>query len=159
MILFSSSGMKCIPRAVVADAKGCVLHDSHAEILAIRAFNCFLLDELDKVLNGRFRSYNDHFKLVEYPSKIIQWRDVSIESPSENHHHWHPPFKIKDDLRIFMYCSEMPCGDASIELVMSRQKDQKPWPVDVSMAKEEGLKGMSHFSQLGIVRRKPGESY
>lgn len=159
LILLSSSGMKCIPCTMVTDAKGCVLHDSHAEILAIRAFNRFLLEEVEKMLNGRSCNGNDLSKSVEYQSKIIRWQDGSSKSLSDNLDHWQPPFKIKDHLRIFLYCSEMPCGDASVELVMSRQKDQTAWPIDENAAVDGGLKGMSHFSQMGIVRRKPGESY
>lgn len=150
--------MKCIPRTQVANAKGCVLHDSHAEIVVMRLFNRHLLEEVEKMINGRPCNANDGSKLVEYQSKILQWRGASSDQSSDKLDHWQPPFKIKDDLRIFLYCSEIPCGDASIELVMSRQKDQTPWPIDDSGVKEEGLKGMSHLSQLGIVRRKPGES-
>ena len=159
VILFSSTGMKCIPHTIVANAKGCILHDSHAEILAIRAFNRFLLEEVENAVENQSCNSNDSSNSIKYQSRIVQWQDRSSKSPSDHLDHWQPPFKIKDDLRIFMYCSEMPCGDASIELVMSRQKDPTPWPVAESVAVDEGLKGMSHFSQLGIVRKKPGESY
>ncbi len=55
-----------------------------------------------------------------------------------------------------MYCSEAPCGDASMELVMEAQEDATPWPI---ASHDDGsptqLLGRGSFSQLGIVRRKP----
>jgi tRNA-specific adenosine deaminase 1 len=66
-----------------------------------------------------------------------------------------------------MYCSEAPCGDASMELVMDTQEDATPWtsppptisdmpstttsPIDSPSA----LRGRSNFSHLGLVRLKP----
>ncbi len=56
-----------------------------------------------------------------------------------------------------MYCSEAPCGDASMELVMEAQEDATPWAVSVpDEGIASGLLGRGSFSQLGIVRRKPG---
>jgi len=72
-----------------------------------------------------------------------------------------------------MYCSEAPCGDASMELVMDRQDDATPWTSpeaivsstsndrdDIEVAEQEGtgmgaLRGRSHFGNLGAVRCKP----
>ncbi|KAI4738010.1 adenosine-deaminase domain-containing protein [Aureobasidium sp. EXF-12298] len=39
-----ATGMKCLPRDKIQALDGNVVHDSHAEILALRAFNRFLLD-------------------------------------------------------------------------------------------------------------------
>lgn len=75
------------------------------------------------------------------------------------------PFAIKDDVRIHMYCSEAPCGDASMELTMDAQDDATPWDVPLSPASvacpesrvsaAPELRGRGYFSELGIVRRKP----
>ncbi|KAK3109394.1 hypothetical protein LTR53_017397, partial [Teratosphaeriaceae sp. CCFEE 6253] len=37
--------MKCLPHVKLEQAKGNVLHDWHGEILALRAFNLWLVDE------------------------------------------------------------------------------------------------------------------
>jgi tRNA-specific adenosine deaminase 1 len=75
------------------------------------------------------------------------------------------PFVIKQDVNIHMYCSEAPCGDASMELIMQAQEDPTPWqlPELASDVLSDGvdetsleLKGRGFFSELGIVRRKPG---
>jgi tRNA-specific adenosine deaminase 1 len=79
-----------------------------------------------------------------------------------------------------MYCSEAPCGDASMELVMDAQEDATPWttapptaspstalPTALPTASSsttppsplpptaQALRGRSNFSLLGAVRCKP----
>ena len=136
------TGMKCLPssKSSLLDSSF-VLHDWHAEILAIRAFNHFLLQECHRLAS-----------CVNYESPILRWRhecEVS-EAPGLQ------PFGIHKGLRIMMYCSEAPCGDASMELVMEAQDDPTPWPVAVSgEGPPSALLGRGSFSQLGIVRRKP----
>ena len=66
------------------------------------------------------------------------------------------PFELKEDVSIHMYCSEAPCGDASMELVMMEQDDATPWTTgSVPEGTGEYMLGRGHFDQLGIVRRKP----
>ena len=137
-----ASGMKCLPasKASLFDS-GTVLHDWHAEILAIRAFNHFLLQECHQLAS-----------CPDYESPVLQWRTLPDRLPT----HDSPPFNIRKGMRIMMYCSEAPCGDASMELVMEAQGDSTPWPVAVLGEKAgSGLLGRGSFSQLGIVRRKP----
>lgn len=139
------SGMKCLPRAKVPQAAGCVLHDWHAEIIALRAFNRFLLEECLLLAQNPGQS--------EY-SALIRLRDTSEISDNDGFQ----PFTIREDVKIYMYCSEAPCGDASMELVMQAQADPTPWPIDSLSSGNKpdmALKGRSHFSVLGTVRRKP----
>lgn len=134
--------MKCLPAAKLPSAAGLVLHDWHAEILAIRAFNHFLLQECLKILESQ-----------HYASSIIR-RQKETELSEAN---CVQPFALREKLKIFMYCSEAPCGDASMELVMEAQDDATPWPVAEQPTAEQMpmLKGRANFSELGIVRRKP----
>lgn len=134
--------MKCLPTAKLPRAAGLVLHDWHAEILAIRAFNHFLLRECCKVLESG-----------EYTSLFIRRRNESEFSEMSGAQ----PFALRKDMKLSMYCSEAPCGDASMELVMDAQQDATPWPVADPFPTEEVamLKGRASFSELGIVRRKP----
>lgn len=135
--------MKCLPSHKVPQAQGFVLHDWHAEILAIRGFNCYLLQECHQLLES-----NDH------TSPFIRRRNRSELSVSRGLQ----PFTIHERVKIYMYCSEVPCGDASMELTMSSQEDATPWAVlpEASNADQpEVLKGRGYFSELGIVRRKP----
>ncbi|PSN67900.1 hypothetical protein BS50DRAFT_351607 [Corynespora cassiicola Philippines] len=163
--------MKCLPSNKLDLACGNALHDWHAEVLAIRTFNRFLLDECLSLTAPPHR-----------PSKYVRQRSAGERTQAE-----HQPFAIRDDVQIHMYCSEAPCGDASMELVMDAQEDATPWTtplrtvsspteeVDPALLPEEpagagtrappelqeanpiatALRGRSHFGHLGAVRCKP----
>lgn len=137
------TGMKCLPMHKVAVAKGNVLHDCHAEIVALRAFNLFLIQEGKSLLQAGISDVLDHAK-------------NETEGDEER---FKQPLVIKPAVKIHLYCSEAPCGDASMELVMSRQKDASPWPMPRDMSAIDGtsdLLGRGYFSEIGVVRRKPG---
>ncbi|KAG5976654.1 hypothetical protein E4U55_007258 [Claviceps digitariae] len=143
-----ATGMKCLPASKLAHANGNAIHDWHAEVLAMRAFNRFLLDECEASLqHGRASQVVD----AVVPDGLAGNR----------------PFRIKDNVRLHMYCSEAPCGDASMELIMAAQDDSSPWipppspPPDTHQSSPPSetsttiLPGRAYFSELGIVRRKP----
>ncbi|KAG6029845.1 hypothetical protein E4U41_000259 [Claviceps citrina] len=72
-----ATGMKCLPAAKVADANGNVIHDWHAEVLAMRAFNRFLLDEcLASAQHGR----SSH--VVDVVSDVAASRPFGIKDNS-----------------------------------------------------------------------------
>ncbi|KAF1971913.1 adenosine-deaminase [Bimuria novae-zelandiae CBS 107.79] len=147
------TGMKCLPSSKLPLAKGNALHDWHAEVLAIRAFNRFLLDELLFILTPPHPE-----------STILRPRREEERTPTSPQ-----AFTIREDVQLHMYCSEAPCGDASMELTMSLQEDATPWTTPVSTVTSTSdtdtdaardttliaLRGRSHFSHLGLVRCKP----
>ena len=137
--------MKCLPINHVAEAKGCVLRDWHAETVAIRAFNQFLIQECLELATSPGTT-----------STVIRRREAHQLSAAEGLQ----PFAIHEDLQLHMYSSEAPCGDASMELLMEAQVDATPWPIDqLHPAKKKSsglLRGRESFAELGIVRRKPG---
>jgi len=151
--------MKCLPEDRLSTANGNVLHDSHAEILAIRAFNRFLLDRCAELLSGSQASHVSTFvKLVAADQTSISTHEsTSVKTAalfSRNSVH----FRIKDSVRIHMFCSEAPCGDASMELIMSQQEDPTPWSTagtKLEAGESTALQGRGYFSELGVVRRKP----
>ncbi|GKT66494.1 tRNA-specific adenosine deaminase [Colletotrichum tofieldiae] len=144
-----ATGMKCLPASKLSLAKGNALHDWHAEVLAIRAFNRCLLDECNAHLQGAV-------------STLVRRRE-----PSEISSDLPQPFAVEDGVKLHMYCSEAPCGDASMELTMAAQDDASPWEVPptpdatsnpataATTTDVESLPGRAYFSQLGVVRRKP----
>lgn len=142
--------MKCLPQSKVNLAKGNILHDGHAEVLAIRAFNRFLVDECAELARRGFGS----------TSGWIKWRQRGqVEQQRADLGHGvaggKQPFELKHGVGIHMYCSECPCGDASMENVMASQQDSTPWS-DTLPASD--LLGRGHFDQLGVVRRKPARA-
>ena len=139
--------MKCLPASNVPSAHGVVLHDWHAEILALRAFNRFLVDECAALVSSGARV-----------SDFVRRRDADEISRSVPQ-----PFALRSDVEIHMYCSEAPCGDASMELTMDAQEDPTPWslpanPTSAAPSEDVVLRGRGYFSELGVVRRKPGTS-
>ncbi|KAK3628046.1 hypothetical protein LTR56_008664 [Elasticomyces elasticus] len=164
-----ATGMKCLPHAKLPLANGNVLHDWHAEILAIRAFNRWLLDECEELVR----------KGKEAESRWVAWRQefddeksrraqaTAVEQPLEPGAAKHQcsnadrgagedwqgqPFSLQDDVRIHLYVSDAPCGDASMELTMAAQPDSTPW---TSQPSEDDMLGRGNFDRLGVVRRKP----
>jgi tRNA-specific adenosine deaminase 1 len=166
--------MKCLPHAKLPRAQGNVLHDWHAEVLAIRAFNRFVLDEA-----RRLASSTSEEPSGAASSPFLRWRDASEmqqqqqasneENCQEQQHGseataditttsatptttaWNAqPFAWRDDVTLHMYCSEAPCGDASMELTMAAQDDASPWEIPTSLlpssAREEGGGGESVLS-------------
>lgn len=156
--------MKCLPSSKLPQAQGNVIHDWHAEVLAIRAFNRFVLDECRKLA-----AEDDYSSLFLHRQ---QESSSNVTSPSR----WHgQTFTWRKDMTLHMYCSEAPCGDASMELTMEAQEDASPWEMSVASSstspaaavapshaelEDNGsdsttLLGRGFFSQLGVVRRKP----
>jgi tRNA-specific adenosine deaminase 1 len=140
--------MKCLPSSQLPSANGNILHDCHAEILAIRAFNRFLIHECE-----------DMARTSASGSSCLKRRRTSdIPDNSDPVR----PFAVREGISFHMYCSEAPCGDASMELVMRAQEDPTPWdnPPALDRTADTGLMmGRGYFSQLGIVRRKPCEHH
>ncbi|ODH50579.1 hypothetical protein GX48_03261 [Paracoccidioides brasiliensis] len=205
-----ATGTKCLPTSQIRLCRGLVLHDSHAEVLVIRAFNHWLLEECKMMLqqwkgppssdvehDGETHAiraeYTSHQKkiAVEQHSKFINWRhrlrtenepaSVILPSSSDfthpNNSEWPlwPPFQLRNDLKIYMYSTCAPCGDASMEVCMAAQDDPTPWVIPLPYPNTESsndnnneashsetnanlLNGRAHFSILGAVRRKPSRA-
>ncbi|ODQ50880.1 hypothetical protein SAICODRAFT_165211 [Saitoella complicata NRRL Y-17804] len=133
-----ATGVKCLPASKVSLAKGLVLHDCHAEILALRGLNRFLLNEC--------------YQLAADPSFSSAY---VAQAEGKNGSR---PFKIKKDVTIHMWISTAPCGDASMENTAAEQEDATPWTFDESASGDSLLRGRSYFSLLGAVRAKPGRT-
>lgn len=138
--------MKCLSRDKVQQAAGLVLHDWHAEVVVLRALNFFLLEEC-RALATR----------SEYVSRIVRRRaGASRDDEDEGQ-----PFGLVEGVRLHLYTSEAPCGDASMELVQAQQADGTPWVVRPPTEHTEhptALLGRGSFSQVGMVRRKPARA-
>lgn len=147
--------MKCLPQSKVPLSKGNVLHDSHAEILAIRAFNRFLVDECAELAKQGFGSRSQWVRWRER-YHITKENEAQEDSNTNAAAEGQQPFEFHDDVDIHMYCSECPCGDASMENVMAAQSDATPWSLSQSATPD--LLGRGHFDQLGVVRRKPARA-
>ncbi|RKF59349.1 tRNA-specific adenosine deaminase 1 [Golovinomyces cichoracearum] len=151
----AATGMKCLPKNKIVQAQGVTLHDWHAEILALRSLNRFLLDECLVLLAATSCQEDDGKNCTISKYLRRRTREEITESDFQ-------PFSLRDDILLHMYCSEAPCGDASMELTMAAQRDSTPWEISAqSLTKKDVqsppilLHGRSYFSQSGSIRGKP----
>lgn len=89
-----ATGTRCFP-GVPEDPDG-TLRDSHAEILARRAFQRYALGELAALGPAG----------AEQPAALFERCDAGA-GPG-------PPFRMKDGVALHLFVSDAPCGDASI---------------------------------------------
>lgn len=136
-----ATGVKALPNRVRAYSKGTMVQDLHAEILTLRLFNWFLLDECSRLKNN-----------TEDKSRIIESLDDA-----------NCQFRMKKDVKLALFITEPPCGDASMSYLTETLVDNEPWKnagnkrqkLDI----DEGvIRGRGNFDKLGIVRTKPGRS-
>ncbi|CAN6675043.1 tRNA-specific adenosine deaminase 1 [Trichomonascus vanleenenianus] len=127
-----TTGLKATPNDKLKLANGKVLHDCHAEILAIRALNRYLLERIEA---GDLK-YLDHLTDNKY--------------------------QVKDGVKFHLYISEAPCGDASMGLTSSGfDEANDTWTREIdAIGHENGqhavIRGRDHFFHVGVVRTKPG---
>lgn len=133
-----------------------VLHDCHAEVLAVRALNYWLINECSTVIQ------QGHQYVESVSSQINKKTPFVRRRVTTGSHDMSAPFEINPDVKIYMYSTCAPCGDCSMELCMAEQEDATPWAIppaaDVKEDQQILLDGRAHFSILGVVRRKPGRA-
>lgn len=134
-----STGVKTLPEKVRTYSGGLMVHDLHAEILAFRLFNWYLLDECSR----------------ESGSSIL------VERTEEG------TFKIKDRIKLALFITEPPCGDSSMSYIINEFQDQTVWnsggdvkdsadDMPSTLKRKKVTRGRQNIDNLGIVRTKPG---
>ncbi|KAA8905009.1 hypothetical protein TRICI_005337 [Trichomonascus ciferrii] len=124
------TGMKATPNEQLNKANGRVLHDMHAEVLAIRGFNRFLIEECGNVIAG---SSSRWVSKIENGSRM---------------------FRLDPNVVIAMYVSEPPCGDSSMSQLSEGMTDC--WTDPLNTIGEGTVRGRDHVFTVGLVRTKPG---
>lgn len=124
------TGMKATPNEQLDKANGQVLHDMHAEVLAIRGFNRFLIEECGKLISGGGSKY-------------------VFKKGNDSH-----LFRLDPGVAIAMYVSEPPCGDASMSQLSEGLTDS--WTDPLEKVGAGTVRGRDHVFNVGLVRTKPG---
>ncbi|KAI8319028.1 hypothetical protein GQ54DRAFT_266015 [Martensiomyces pterosporus] len=135
------TGLKCLNTKQLS-VFGDSVHDSHAEIIARRAFVVYLMDQLKEAMDGKGN---------EGSSSIFE--------------------RNRDDgsryclnLRIHLYTSQCPCGDATVECLQTADDIQHEAEPEPKRRKVDGegavgvIRGHQDFSNLGSLRLKPGRA-
>ena len=182
--LCTASGTKCLGAKEVAEAMpGTVLKDSHAEILARRAFNRFLLNlikrreessstTLSLEASKEDTMLNELLIPVENDSKDNVGRSMTASDTTTTtaaaSYRWNSEWKLH------LYISDSPCGDASIYERRGRWKELgrelNAEPINKSYtgannmnfnftgAKLLSVAKEGHEQRIGCMRLKSGRS-
>ncbi|KAF7504682.1 hypothetical protein GJ744_001963 [Endocarpon pusillum] len=160
-----ATGCKCLPRSTLPKCHGQVLHDSHAEILSLRGLNQFFLFEVSQLLDAESTHQSEWLCAWSSPDA---GETIELDRLHDNRVRG-PPFAIRSNVSIHMFSSEAPCGDASMEMLMSElgAEESVPWtsphrepPTSAGgdSFSAASLHGRGFFSDLGAVRRKPSRA-
>lgn len=128
-VLTVSTGVKAMPDQVRDYSLGWIVHDMHAEILSLRLLNRFLVEEIVTMESGQ-----SHANLLEEGDGDLR-------------------YKLREGIKLALYISEPPCGDASMGLL---SEDKSAWEQETKRRKV--VRGRAHFDLQGIVRTKPGRA-
>lgn len=140
-VVAAGTGTKCFSRSQLSPTGG-LLHDSHAEIIAIRSFKRYLMIELEAIMRGT-------------KSRLFEG---SLEDG----------YRLKPDIKYHLFTTHPPCGDATIFPVEVEHTAGEPPPSKkvkiVGDSTFTGAKLIDQSDQFndvlaqdeGAVRTKPG---
>lgn len=138
-----ATGVKSLPDTELKRSNGKILHDCHAEILAIRGLNRVLLE---------------HANYLKTTGEVAT--DLLVFDSYSN------TFRLKEMWGLALYISALPCGDASMTTLRteaSSDNETQAVVVDesdliqyVDGTNKTILRGRMNYEKLGIVRTKPG---
>ena len=99
-----------------------MLHDCHAEVLALRGLSRWLLQEVRRILDLGFR---------EGESDVLQLTIANcVNTDMSGEREMRKPWRLKDDVKVHLVSTAAPCGAASLELLMrTKNGDDEPWEV------------------------------
>lgn len=120
------TGTKCLP-ASSRCPRGEALSDSHAEVIARRAFVRFLYDEFERAMEvDEGDAVEDAAARDETNTNEKSQRSIVeyLRGASST-----TPFRLRGGVRVHLYASQSPCGDASIfTLASGSRPDTVPSP-------------------------------
>ena len=152
-----ATGTKCLPSNLLSVACGTVLHDCHAEILALRGLNRFLLLEVKTMLSSREAAEPCPSVFLEPNLHPMGFTDCAF-------------YRLRSNISVILFTTSAPCGSASLDLLIaSKTGNNKPWKLEVNdrppteahaSVLARVLHGHGNFSPalLDAMRTKPSRS-
>ena len=113
-----ATGSKCLGTAQWCP-RGSLVHDSHAEVLAKRAFQMYLAGQIERAMQG-------------LPS-VFEPTQEALEGKEEEFVGLPTKLKLKDNIKYHLYISHTPCGDCSIFPKDSLKSDKAPLAEDLGV--------------------------
>lgn len=138
-----STGVKALPDVLIQRSQGRLVHDCHAEILAIRGFNTVLLEHINYLSREQCKE-----------------TDLIEKTPDGN-------YVMKSKWHLALYTSTIPCGDASMKDLLNSDATASTLTQENLFEKNSEvqwidqriktiLRGRFNYDRLGVVRTKPG---
>ena len=124
------TGTKCIPNAK-RRKDGCVLCDSHAEVVARRALVKWMHEEISKASTST----------VVSPQKSVFVREAQTEM-----------FRLKENVKLHFFISQPPCGDASVFKAKEKEEEE----VIITVREVTKRKGLKRMKKGGVTNGQPG---
>ncbi|KAH8106293.1 adenosine deaminase/editase [Cristinia sonorae] len=141
-VISLGTGSKCLP-AIRLCKEGDALHDSHAEVIARRGAMRWLMEEVDRAC--RVHSAGTNAILSPWLQRLSDGK-----------------YALRDGVKLILYVSTVPCGDASTRFLASFQdpemaalKDSSQFP---TVAPGVASRGRDNYSLFGVLRTKPGRA-
>ncbi|KLO06351.1 hypothetical protein SCHPADRAFT_910400 [Schizopora paradoxa] len=136
-VISIATGSKCLPTEKYP-VKGDALHDSHAEVLSRRGAVRWTYEEIRRCLH------------TASGSAWIERRETDGK------------WAMKEGVKLHMYVSTVPCGDASMRYLASGQdpamaalKDSSPPALPTQGS---ASRGRDNYALFGVLRTKPGRA-
>ncbi|KAM9902821.1 hypothetical protein OXX69_008159 [Metschnikowia pulcherrima] len=162
-----ATGVKALPDEVRSFSNGYMVHDMHAEILCLRLFNRYLMEEVKGDCHRLLlESATTNTESVT-SSGLSETREGPEEAGnsdandgpehskfSKNLKFKSETYRLKPSLKLALYISEPPCGDASMSHVAN---GQTAWE-EPAQKRQKVVRGRANFGHLGTVRTKPGRA-
>ncbi|KAH9041952.1 adenosine deaminase/editase [Lactarius hengduanensis] len=154
-LLALGAGAKCLPAGRLP-VRGDALHDSHAEVIARRGAVRWLLEEAQRAAAHRHQDARG----PSSSASASAWLSACDDSEEDGR----PVFALRDGVRLWMYASTVPCGDASMGLLAAVQDPEVAARMDAHAlarpAPPPGVpsRGRDGYARLGVLRTKPGRA-
>ncbi|AMD22660.1 HHL110Wp [Eremothecium sinecaudum] len=137
-----ATGVKALPDEELKRSQGRMVHDSHAEILAIRGLNTAFLRQIEMLDSDH---ENEKCDLIE-----------ETDSPGV--------YRFRSDVwKLALYVSKIPCGDCSMHTLNDQDhtgihfgEEDTCQYIDPNV--KTTLRGRFNYSKKGICRTKPGRA-
>ncbi|PVU97641.1 hypothetical protein BB560_005731, partial [Smittium megazygosporum] len=110
------TGTKCLGGSALSKF-GDLVNDSHAEIVARRAFNLYLLEQLSFSLKNT--NSPDSIFLIPTSNTVDSSNFLPNHTDPRLLLDKAPKIKLKDEFKFHFYASQCPCGDASTNFLLS----------------------------------------
>ncbi|EMD40465.1 hypothetical protein CERSUDRAFT_91192 [Gelatoporia subvermispora B] len=138
-VISLGTGSKCLPTSRLPK-EGNGLHDCHAEVLSRRGAVRWLLEEVQ-------RAYSDDTYVSPWIGKTL---------------HRFGKYGLREDVKLSMYISTVPCGDASMRFLAASQdaeiaalKNSTVWE---ALPPGTASRGRNNYTLFGVLRTKPGRA-